>query len=204
MTEIDRLLEKVQRDVELKGKSGSQTVFMTDVTFSIPSEAIEAPSDCDVEGAICDVSWFFKCAREKRQTLCGNPDTSFWIKHFGKDAIPYGSTWDLKALKQHFDEDLDTRRGILHNFADMTQPPCVLTYQFHCSEYKVLDCTVTLRSSDVVKMLPQDVFMTSLIHEEISELLHIERGSMTFNLSNAHVYYEDLQFTDEHTLEFGE
>ena len=203
MTEIDRLLEKVQRDVELQGRSGAQTVFLTDVQITIPKEDLVAPSTCDVEGAICDVSWFFKCAREQQIVPCGNPDASFWIKFFGKDAKPYGSTWDLDALKLFF-EDEDTRKGILVNYGDPLNPPCVLNYQFQCSDYKVLDCTANLRSSDVVNVLAQDIFMTLLILESISKMLGFEPGKLTLNLGNAHVYYNDLQYTEEFDIDFGD
>ena len=203
MTEIDRLLEQVQRDVELHGKSGATTVFTTDLQIVIPRGETNAPSACDVEGAICDVSWFFKCAREQKAVPCGNPDTSFWIKFFGPDAEPYGSTWDLSALKLFF-EDEDTRKGVLVNYSNPLNPPCVLNYQFQCVEYRVLDCTVNLRSSDVVNVLPQDIFMTMLILEEISKMLGFDPGSLTFNLGNAHVYYNDLQYTEEFLIDYGD
>lgn len=203
MTEIDRLLEKVQRDVETYGKSGATTVFMTDVQLKIPRGNLEAPSSCDVEGAICDVSWFFKCAREQEVVPCGNPDASFWVKNFGKDAEPYGSTWDLDALKLVF-EDEDTRKGILVNNLSSLNPPCVLSYQFQCSDYKVLDCTATLRSSDVANVLAQDVFMTTLILEQISKMTGFEPGGLTLNLGNAHIYYKDLQYTEEFVIDYGD
>lgn len=203
MTEIDRLLEQVQRDVELKGKSGSEAVFLTDVQLRFSSETLEVAPTCDVEGAICDVSWFFKCAKEGKVVPCGNPDTSFWHKFFGEKAHPYGHTWDIDALKTHF-IDPDTRRGVLINHSDSACPPCVLCYQFHCSEYGVLDCIATLRSSDVANVLAQDLFMTKLILDEISKMTGFIPGAITFNIGNAHVYYNDLQFTEEFILDYGD
>ena len=203
MKEIDRLLEIVQRDVELHGTSGASTVFLTNVQFNVPRESFDAPSTCDVEGAICDVSWFFKCAKEGEVVPCGNPDISFWKKFFGNEAVPYGATWDLDAIKMHL-EDPDSRRAVLYNHTDSVNPPCVISYQFQCVKYKVLDCTVNLRSSDVVNVLAQDLFMTGIILEEVSKMVGFEPGNITANLGNAHVYYPDLQFTEEFDIDYGD
>lgn len=202
MKTIDRLLEEVQRDVETYGKSGAHTVFLTNLQFVISKNDFDAPSTCDVEGAICDVSWFFKCARERAEVPCGNPDISFWLKYFGPDAKPYGASWDLVAIKRLL-EDTDSRQAVLCNLVDSHETPCVLSYQFQCERYGELDCTVTLRSSDVAKVLAQDVFMSGIILEEISEMVGMTPGNLTFNLGNAHVYYQDLEFSEENTIEFG-
>ena len=203
MTEIDRLLEKVQLDVETHGASGAQTVFLTNLQFTVPQGSFEAPSACDVEGAICDTSWFFKCAREGEVVPCGNPNASFWMKTFGTDAVPYGDTWDLDAIKMHL-EDPDSRQAILWNRIDYISPPCVISYQFQCVRYKVLDCTLNLRSSDVANILAQDVFMTRLILEQVCKMVGFEPGSITVNLGNAHVFYRDLQFTEEFVIDYGD
>ena len=202
MTRIDSVLEKVQEDIELHGKSGAETVFLTNVQFTIPREDFESSVSCDVEGAICDVSWFFKCAKARMDVPCGNPDSSFFIKFFGKGSRPYGSTWNLSELKTHL-TDPDTRKAVMLNHSGPEEPACVTGYQFQCLDYGVLDCTTTIRSSDVAKVLAQDVFMTKLILDEISSLTGFESGSITFNIGNAHVYYEDLQYAEEYAVDFG-
>lgn len=203
MKKIDRILENVQKEVELYGKSGLDNVFMTNVQFTIPTGEFVAPASCDVEGAICDVSWFFKCAKEKMVVPCGNPDTSFFIKHFGVDVIPYGPSWSLKSLKDHL-KDPDTRRGVLMNYSHPAKPACVTGYHFQSVDYGVLDCTVSMRSSDVCNVLAQDVFMSGLILQEICAMSGYEPGSLTFNLNNAHVYYKDLQYSEEYTIDYGD
>jgi hypothetical protein len=203
MTRIDSVLEQVQKDVEARGRSGAQAVFLTDVRFTIPRDYFESDITCDIEGAICDVSWFFKCAKARMIVPCGNPDTSFFIKFFGKDVRPYGSTWDLSSILDHL-RDPDTRRAVLLNYSNPEVPSCVTGYQFQCSDYGVLDCTVTMRSSDVAKVLAQDVFMTKLILNEISKLAGYKSGSLTVNIGNAHVYYEDLQYSEEYTIDYGD
>ena len=203
MTRIDSVLEQLQKDVELRGRSGAETVFLTNVQFTIPREDFESPMSCDVEGAICDISWFFKCAKARMVVPCGNPDTSFFIKFFGRDVLPYGNTWDLPNLLEQL-RDPDTRRAVLLNHSNPEKPPCITGYQFQCVDYGVLDCTATLRSSDVAKVLAQDLFMTMLILREVCALTGFEPGSVTFNIGNAHVYYEDLTYTEEFTIDMGD
>jgi len=203
MNRIDLVLEQIQQAVELTGKSGAQSVFLTNVQFTIPSQDFDTQMSCDVEGAICDVSWFFKCAKERMIVPCGNPDASFFIRFFGKEAIPYGNTWNLVELKEHL-KDPDTRRAILMNHAHPEEPACVTGYQFQCVNYGSLDCTATLRSSDVAKVLAQDVFMTKLILDEVCAITGYKPGNITFNLGNAHVYYQDLQYPEEFTIDYGD
>ena len=203
MNFIDRVLEKVQHDVETRGKSGGSTVFLTNVSFTIPANEFVAPIGCDVEGAICDVSWFFKCAREKRIAPCGNPDISFFIKFFGANAQPYGNTWDLKQIKEDLG-DLDTRRAVLVNYSSESPPPCITSYQFQCVNHGALNCTVTMRSSDVANVLAEDVFMSGLILQEICSMVDMEPGSLTFNIGNAHVYYKDLRNPEEFAIDYGD
>ena len=203
MSRIDSVLEQLQKDIELRGKSGAHSVFLTNVQFVLSRKDFEPQMTCDVEGAICDVSWFFKCAKARMVLPCGNPDTSFIMKFWGKNAVPYGDTWNLQNLYDHL-ADPDTRRAILLNHSNPEQPACVTGYQFQCSEYGVLDCTVTMRSSDVAKVLAQDVFMCKLILDEISDLTGFASGGLTFNIGNAHVYYEDLTYSEEFTIDYGD
>ena len=204
MKTIDRILENVQREVELYGKSGGDSVFLTNMQITIPREQFEEPMACDVEGAICDVSWFFKCAKERRIVPCGNPDTSFFTKFFGENTHPYGATWNVEALKDNLTNTKGWRRGLLLNHQDPYRPPCIVSYQFQEVQHKVLDCTVTVRSSDVAKVLPTDVFMCGLILEEVATMVEMDPGSLTFNIANAHVYYEDLEYNEEYTIDYGD
>ena len=79
-----------------------------------------------------------------------------------------------------------------------------MCYHFQEVEYGKLDCTVTLRSSDVAKVLAGDVFMSGLIQEQVAEMVGMESGDLTFNISNAHVYYNDLEYTEEFTIDYGD
>jgi hypothetical protein len=205
MERIDRILEDLQREVELYGRSGADSVFIDNLQFSIePDVSKFPPLGCDVQGGIADVAWFFQCAENRRIIPHPDPDNSFVIRFFGKDALPYGHSWNLEALYENLSKDTTSRRAILFNHCDCYDPPCVVCYHFQPLNYGTLDCTVTLRSSDVAKVLPHDVFTTSLILSQISRSTGFEPGKMTFNLANAHVYYEDMEYGEEFTIDFGD
>jgi hypothetical protein len=204
MKRIDRILENIQKEIELYGTSGPDCVFKTNIQFTIKREDFDAPMTADVEGAICDVSWFFKCAKERMIVPCGNPDTSFFTKYFGETSLPYGATWNVDALVDNLTNNKGWRRAILFNHQDPYRPPCVVSYQFQETKYKTLDCTVTMRSIDVAKVLATDVFMCGLILDEICEKVGMDAGDLTFNIANAHVYYEDLEYTEEFTIDYGD
>ena len=204
MNKIDRTLEDIQRQIELYGKSGSECVFLTNIQFTIKAEDFTVPSGCDGDSCICDVSWFFKCAKARMIVPCGYPDSSFFIKKFGSDVLPYGANWNIEALVDNLKNEQSNRRGILLNHQDPYNPPCVVCYHFQEVKYGKLDCTVTMRSSDVAKVLPGDVFISGIILEQVAEMVGMETGDLVFNISNAHVYYEDLEYTEEFTIDYGD
>jgi hypothetical protein len=204
MNRIDYILEDVQKLVELYGKSGLKTVFKDNLQFSIDQEDFDVPLMCNAEEARSDVDWFFKCADVGRVVSHPNPDNSFWVRVWGKDALPYGYTWNLYSLKEMLNDHLSWRRAVLYNHRNPASPPCITCYQFQQIDYNTLDCTVTMRSSDVVRVLPQDVYMTGLILERVCSFVDMEPGKMTFNLANAHVFYEDLEYQEEFVIDYGD
>ena len=204
MERIDRILENVQKEVEIYGRTGSDCVFKDNLQFSIKAKDFKVPQNANLAEARSDVDWFLQCA-EKRMVLSHpNPDTSFWIRFFGEDALPYGATWNFEALKESMLDESAWRRLVLFNHQHMSAPPCVVCYQFQVINYGKLDCTVTLRSSDVVNVLPQDVLMSKFILDHVCALVGYEPGKMTFNLANAHVFYRDMEYADEHLIEYGD
>jgi hypothetical protein len=204
MNRIDYILEDVQKVVELYGRSGYDTVFKDNLQFSIDRADFVAPLAANAKEAAADVAWFIKCAHAGRVLSHPDPDNSFWVRVWGEDAMPYGSTWNLHCLKEMLDDHRMWRRAVLYNHRDPVNPPCITCYQFQQIDFNTLDCTVTLRSSDVVKVLPQDVYMTGLILKYVSSLVDLEPGKMTFNLGNAHVFYEDLEYQEEFTIDYGD
>ena len=204
MNSIDRILENVQKEVEMYGRSGSETIFIDNYQFSIPADQFEIPGQVNEDECVNDVAWFFTCARKSMVVPHPNPDRSFCIKFFGKDALPYGPTWNIKKLIDTLKDESKHRQAVLNNNTFSSCPPCVLLYQFQPLDYGLLDLTVYLRSSDVSSVLPQDVFMSRVILEQIASSVGMGPGKMTFILGNAHVFYRDTMFQDEFTIDYGD
>ena len=204
MKRIDNVLENVQKEVELYGRSGADSIYIDNFQFSISNQDFDIPSLANEDECINDVAWFFTCARKNMVVPHPNPDRSFWIKFFGDDALPYGATWNLKKLVETLQDDSKQRRAILSNSGISSEPPCVLLYQFQHLEHMALDLTVYLRSSDVANVLPQDVLMSRIILEQVAELVKLDIGKMTFVLANAHVYYKDAVYQEEFAVEYGD
>jgi hypothetical protein len=203
MNTTDRILDTVQRKVELDGRSHADCVYLNDLSFTIERDEYEVPSEADLMGATVDVSWFFMSADAHQVVPHPVPDRSVWLRLFGSDAIPYGHTWNLDQLIDNLNSPEAWRRGVLFNPCVTEAPPCVTCYQFH-PDNDWLHSTTTLRSSDVYKVLPQDVTMTNLILGEIALQLGLKPGRMTFNLGNAHAFYEDMEYVEEYTLDWGD
>ena len=203
MNSIDRILENVQKEVELYGRSGSDNIFMDNYQFSIPADQFEVPGQANEDEGLNDVAWFFTCARKSMVVPHPNPDRSFWLKFFGEDALPYGPTWNIKKLIDTLKDEKKQRQAILSNGLSSSGPPCILLYQFQQLDYGQLDLTVYLRSSDVSGVLPQDVFMSQVILEQIAKSAGMDPGKMTFIMGNAHVYYRDTMFQEEFTIDYG-
>ena len=198
---IDRALENIVKEVEIYGRSGADCVYLTNFSFTLDGSDFDVPIAADIDGVVVDHDWFMKCSEKGISVPHPSPDKSFWLRFFGKDAVPYGTTWNFAALLDHLDKPDHHRKAVLFNFRDAENPPCVLDYQFQQIEHRTLDITVNMRSSDVKKVLPQDVAMTWFLLRDVAKKACMDRGKMTFNLGNAHVYYEDCEWQEEFTID---
>jgi thymidylate synthase len=203
MSDIDRVLGDLQKEIELYGRSGAESIFKTDVVFTISARAFDVPSGADAEGAIIDFEWFLECATNGRVTAHPNPDRSWWLERWGMNAEPYGYRWRFDTLKKHLTESGAERRAVLFNPGGHDKPPCILCYQFQEVNCGVLDCTIFMRSSDVAKVLPQDIAMTRLLVKHVANMVGLKAGNMTFHVGNAHVFYKDCDFPEEHIFDIG-
>ena len=203
MNATDRILDNVQWEVEFNGRSHADCVYLNDLSLTIERHEYFVPSDADTYGAALDIGWFFASAEKRMVVSHPDPQASFWKRIFGKDSTPYGYNWNLSQLLENIHSPSAWRRAVLYNPTVTDLPPCVLCYQFH-PFVDSLDITVSIRSSDVRKVLPQDVLMTDLILKEIAMRSGLKPGNMTFNIGNAHVFYEDMEFVEEFTLDWGD
>ena len=204
MARIDNILEDTQKQVELYGTSGEEAVFLTDLAVTFYAAELEIPPiNCDFPGAVADFAWFLSCEEKRLIVPHQSPDSSFWLRTFGEQALPYGYSWDLKHLRETLLSHDTWRRAILYNPLSQSNPPCVVCYQFQNASFGELDLTVTMRSSDVAKVFPQDVIMSYLLLCHVSNLVDLKPGSITFNLGNAHVYWADTEFGEEFAIDDG-
>ena len=202
MEAIDRILSDFRAAVETAGRSGADSVYLNNAYFLIRSHEFSCPADCDLDGASADLLWFLECEKERRVVPHPAPDASFWRKTWGDDALPYGASWRLQELVDSIRDEKSWRRAVLFNYHHPTQPPCILCYQFMPRDLTVLDLTVTMRSSDVVNVLPQDVMMAWMLLRHVCNLTSKEIGDIHFNIANAHVFWEDMDRVEEFIREY--
>ena len=203
MESIDKKLENLRMEIELYGRPGLDTVYITDVLFSFDTKNFDIPSDADHMAAMIDFEWFLECSINGRVTAHPNPTKSFWVAHFGESAAPYGHRWKLDQLIKNLLQPDTERRAILVNPHDSKEPSCITSYHFQRVEYDRLDVSVSMRSSGVAKILRQDIAMTWLLLKYVARKIDVRTGKMTFFISNAHIHLEDTQWPIENDKSFG-
>lgn len=89
-------------------------------------------------------------------------------------------------------KDEATRRAILliaHDDDESDTMPCTTSMQFYVRPGTVsLDCTVNMRSSDVVWGLPYDMIQFGMMHIAIASCTYFTPGTCTVNMCNSHIY----------------
>jgi len=200
-SKIDKVLDDIRKSIELYGRSGWETIYKDNVVFTLPGGEFEPPIDSDIDGAVVDFDWFLKCAKDGCGKPHPSPEKSFWMRFWGKSAEPYGRSWNFNSLYKALEDPAAYRRAVLYNPTSSSEPPCIQCYHFQQLDHNTLDITVMMRSSDVAKVLPQDVLMTWFLQKYVSEQVGLQRGKMTFFISNAHIFYEDLEFPEEHSID---
>ena len=200
MNTIDKILDNLVKEVEIYGRSAADCIYLPNLSFTIKDDQFEVPIDADMDGAVVDFDWFMKAADKGYDISHPSPDKSFFLRHFGDDTYAYGSSWNFRELRDNIAKPENWRRCVLFN-PRLAPAPCVICYQFLQHEHRTLDVIVTMRSSDVKKVLPQDVLMTWFLLKHVAKDNYLDRGSMTFNIANAHVYYEDCEWQEEFTVD---
>lgn len=201
--DISSIVESIQQSVERVGKSGRDTIYLDNVSFRIDAHRIDVPYGSDLRAAEADFDWFLSC-EECEGPLPKAPDSSWWLDTFGDDAVPYGASWDLDSVYEALDHESSSRRAVLFNPV-VPHPSCIICYQFQPIDHRLggvhLDMTVTVRSSDVVNCLPQDVLMSELLLHHVAREMEMIPGWITFNIANAHIYWEDVYTLDEFDID---
>jgi len=85
-------------------------------------------------------------------------------------------------------EDPNTRRAyVLEADYHPNNVPCVLVYQFLLRE-GILDMLVYLRSSDLIEVLPLDIYVFQNILDDVAEALSVEKGRIHLHIGSLHRY----------------
>jgi len=94
----------------------------------------------------------------------------------------------VKLLK----ENPTTRHAtiLMHRVIDRTRDyvPCTFLWHFQVDKDKRLNMTTTMRSQDVFKGLPGDLFAFTLFHEQMALETDLELGEYTHFCCNLHLY----------------
>ena len=198
MEKTDHILTSIRKQVEMGGRSGADTVWMDNVSFRIlSSRGQKHLYGCDLASAEIDFNWFLRCEDFEDFVPHPSPKESWWLKTFGEDAVPYGPTWNLDRLVATLNTPGRERHAILFNPGGS----CIICYQFQNVDAGQLDVTVTMRSSDVCTCLAQDVIMSDKLLTLVADRVDLLPRYLTFNIGNAHVFYEDLEFQEEFEID---
>jgi len=202
MNQVDRQLDNLATEIELHGRSGHDSIYKNNVAITFKEDEWELPQNVRESEVKADLNWFLRCADTGEVLEHPDPYSSFWLMQFGVEAKPYGVGWDLPYVLECLTLSEQGRRAVLMNDSDNT--PCVLSYQFHNAGYNRIDMTVFMRSSDVVGVLAFDATLARALLAFICEATFTEIGDVTFLIGNAHVRYQDMQHSEEFTIDYGD
>ncbi len=99
-----------------------------------------------------------------------------------------------------------SRRAVLQLFdsGDLARPhedvPCTCTLQFLCRDSR-LHLIVYMRSNDIVKGLPHDVFCFTMLQEFMAQILSMELGTYKHVVGSLHLYDSDKRKANEFLAE---
>ena len=79
---------------------------------------------------------------------------------------------------------------LLDDYLTPREFPCLMSLQFFVRMGK-LDCIAFMRSQNVAKLLPQDMFLTTMIQEYVAAMLDVELGTYIHMIGSAHVFEGD-------------
>ena len=197
MNATDTLLENLRHEVEFYGRSGIETIYKSDVVFSITlNNFSDLPESCNFDQAVSDFMWFKDCAEQHKFLDHPNPAKSWWVQHHGNDRPP-GANWDFAGLQRQL-RDTNGRRCVLINSCGQDNPPPALFYQFQMEDGG-LHASVFMRSSDLINCLPQQVAIDYMLLRHVAAISGSDTGRLTYHLGNLYIHYEDvvdLEVTD--------
>jgi len=124
----------------------------------------------------------------------------------------YGAQWtnwectgfnQIKHLLINLREDPHGRRHVLTTYSPTAQaclPPCHLLTQFFVNKDQTLDCTVYMRSVDLIHGLPSDVVLYAALLIQVAGAAKYFPGRLIFFLGDTHVYENHISTWNEQQL----
>lgn len=122
------------------------------------------------------------------------PDGNFW----GAYGRRINRSQQLLAVVRKLREDPETRQAIitlwdpaLDNEPDHKDYPCTLALGFSIQRGK-LELDVTMRSNDVWRGLPYDIFQFTQLQLTVANILQLQPGRYRHHTYSLHLYADDL------------
>lgn len=141
------------------------------------------------------------------------------IKQFSDDGVnfwgAYGPQWrgQIGGVLERLRSDRDSRQGVIviaraeynrptwkrvgiietpDRYLSTKDVPCTTTMQYLIRN-GVLECGVTMRSSDAWLGLPYDIFNFCMLQRCVAAELNIRPGHLTIHIGSSHVYERDVE-----------
>jgi len=139
-------------------------------------------------------------AWDKFADIKGNVESMYgwrWRSHFNRD--------QFLDLLTGLGKDNSTRHGVLITWdpandglyrEQVSNVPCVVAWHFHVIN-NGLHLTVMQRSGDLVVGVPHDIASAWLLLELMAAHLLLDVGSLTYVISNAHIYDSHYKLVNE-------
>lgn len=117
---------------------------------------------------------------------------------YGPRLTNFGGIDQLRYVIDRLRDNPDSRRAIIQLFdradvqASYRDVPCTCTMQFMVRGEQ-LHLVVYMRSNDMYKGLPHDVFSFTMIQELVARTINVDIGSYVHMVGSLHLYESDLE-----------
>lgn len=186
--------------------SGLRDGGATAIQIARPRARISATSARGkiVGGALGEFLWYMSGSRSGDQIAYYLPA---YKKEFQRDRTVYGAygprilDWNgydqFQGVVDSLKENPDTKRAVIQIFdgsdlaIERIEVPCTLSMQFR-SLNDAVNCVVYMRSNDVWKGFPHDLFCFTLLHELVAVATGLRLGTYTQIAGSSHLYEDDV------------
>ncbi len=142
-------------------------------------------------GGFADPVLLFDASKEMRQYA---EDDGHFYGAYGR-RIGY----QLRHVRDKLSADLGTRQAVislwdpyLDNTMGKRDYPCTLTIAFSTNDHAMLEMDVTMRSSDVWRGIPYDMFQFTQLQLTLARVLKLEPGAYRHHTHSLHLYASDV------------